>query len=42
MAMGTSQIDTLIALKQQKTSELKEYKKSLLYQYVTGKKGVPA
>jgi type I restriction enzyme S subunit len=34
----TSQIDTLITLKQQKISELKEYKKSLIYEYVTGKK----
>ena len=34
-------IDALIALKQQKIEELKQYKKSLIYEYVTGKKTVP-
>ena len=36
----TSQIDTLIALKQEKIQELKDYKKSIIYEYVTGKKKV--
>ncbi len=35
-----SEIDSLIALKQQKIEELKEYKKSFIYEYVTGKKEV--
>lgn len=34
----TSQIDSLIALKQEKITELKDYKKSIIYEYVTGKK----
>jgi len=34
-------IDALIAIKQQKIEDLKEYKKSLIYEYVTGKKQVP-
>jgi len=34
-------IDNLISLKQQKITELKEYKKSLIYEYVTGKKQPP-
>ena len=34
------QIDKLIAIKQQKILELKDYKKSLIYEYVTGKKEV--
>ncbi len=33
-------IDSLISIKQQKIEELKEYKKSLIYEYVTGKKVV--
>lgn len=33
-------IDGLISIKQQKIEELKEYKKSLIYEYVTGKKEV--
>jgi type I restriction enzyme S subunit len=37
----TRQIDKLIKLKQQKITELKEYKKSLIYEYVTGKKQFP-
>ena len=32
-----SEIDSLIALKQAKIEELKEYKKSVIYEYVTGK-----
>ena len=35
-----SEIDSLIALKQAKIAELKEYKKSVIYEYVTGKKEV--
>ena len=35
-----SEIDSLIALKQAKIGELKEYKKSVIYEYVTGKKEV--
>lgn len=33
-------IDKLISIKQQKIEELKEYKKSFIYEYVTGKKEV--
>lgn len=36
----TSLIDSLIALKQQKITELKDYKKSIIYECVTGKKEV--
>lgn len=35
-----SEIDSLIAIKQAKIDELKEYKKSVIYEYVTGKKEV--
>ena len=35
-----AEIDSLIALKQQKIEELKEYKKSIIYEYITGKKEV--
>ena len=35
-------IDTLISKKQQFIEELTAYKKSLIYEYVTGKKEVPA
>jgi type I restriction enzyme S subunit len=35
-----SEIDSLIATKQQKIEELKEYKKSIIYEFVTGKKEV--
>ena len=35
-----SEIDSLIAIKQQKIEELKDYKKSVIYEYVTGKKEV--
>jgi type I restriction enzyme S subunit len=33
-------IDQLISIKQQKIVELKDYKKSLIYEYTTGKKEV--
>lgn len=36
----TSLIDSLIAIKQEKITELKDYKKSIIYEYVTGKKEV--
>ena len=35
-----SEIDALVALKQAKIEELKEYKKSVIFEYVTGKKEV--
>lgn len=35
-----TEIDSLIAIKQQKIEELKDYKKSIIYEYVTGKKEV--
>lgn len=35
-----SQIDNLIRIKQQKIDKLEQYKKSLIYEYVTGKKEV--
>ena len=35
-----SEIDSLIAIKQQKIEELKDYKKSVIYEYVTGKKEI--
>ena len=35
-----AEIDSLIALKQQKIDALKDYKKSIIYEYVTGKKTV--
>ncbi len=36
------EIDSLISDKQQQINKLTEYKKSLIYEYVTGKKEVPA
>lgn len=36
-----SAIDNLIAKKEQYLSEIENYKKSLIYEYVTGKKEVP-
>ena len=33
-------IDSLISLKLQKIAELKDYKKNIIYEYVTGKKRV--
>ncbi len=38
----SSQIDDLIAKKEKAIEELDSYKKSLIYEYVTGKKEVPA
>lgn len=35
-----TEIDSLIAIKQQKIEGLKDYKKSIIYEYVTGKKEV--
>lgn len=35
-----AQIDQLIAIKQKKIDKLSEYKKSIIYEYVTGKKEV--
>ena len=35
------EIDTLISIKQSKIEALKEYKKSIIYEYITGKKEVP-
>lgn len=35
-----AEIDSLIAIKQQKIEELKDYKKSIIYEYVTGKKEI--
>ena len=37
-----TQVDALIAKKEKVVSELETYKKSLIYEYVTGKKEVPA
>lgn len=36
-----SQIDQLISIKQSKIEKLEQYKRSLIYEYVTGKKEVP-
>lgn len=36
-----TEIDSLITIKQQKIDDLKEYKKSIIFEYVTGKKIVP-
>ena len=35
-----TQIDKLITIKQQKIEKLQQYKKSLIYEYVTGKREV--
>ena len=35
-----NQIDQLISIKQKKIDKLNEYKKSLIYEYVTGKQEV--
>lgn len=35
-----AEIDTLISLKQSKIDALKEYKKSIIYEYITGKKEI--
>ena len=37
-----SEIDSLIASKEKFITELESYKKSLVYEYVTGKKEVPS
>ena len=37
----TAAIDSLIQKKEQLISELEAYKKSLIYEYVTGKKEIP-
>ena len=37
----TAEIDTLIAKKEQFLTALESYKKSMIYEYVTGKKEVP-
>ena len=37
-----NKIDSLIFVKQRKIEKLQEYKKSLIYEYVTGKKEVMA
>lgn len=34
----TAEIDELIVVKREKIAELKEYRKSLIFEYVTGKK----
>ena len=36
-----AEIDTLISVRQAKIDALKEYKKSIIYEYITGKKEVP-
>jgi len=36
----SAEIDSLVAIKQQKIEELKDYKKSIIYEYITGKKEV--
>lgn len=36
-----SEIDKVISSKQEQLSTLSDYKKSLIYEYVTGKKEVP-
>ena len=36
-----TEIDTLITKKEQFLTELESYKKSMIYEYVTGKKEVP-
>ena len=36
-----AEIDTLITKKEQFLTELESYKKSMIYEYVTGKKEVP-
>ena len=37
-----SELDSLIASKEKFITELESYKKSLIYEYVTGKKEVPS
>ena len=38
----TAEIDSLIAKKEKLLTDMDSYKKSLIYEYVTGKKEVPA
>lgn len=38
----TAKVNTIIAKKREQISTLEEYKKSLIYEYVTGKKEVPS
>ena len=38
--LKTAQIDSLISIKQSKIAKLTEYRKALIYEYVTGKKEV--
>ena len=42
LTQKTSEIDAIITAKKEQLSTLAEYKKSLIYEYVTGKKEVPA
>ena len=42
LTQKTSEIDAIITEKKEQLSALAEYKKSLIYEYVTGKKEVPA
>ena len=37
-----NEIDTLISIKQSKIDALKEYKKSIIYEYITGKRETPS
>ena len=37
-----AELDTLVAAKEQLLAEIESYKKSVIYEYVTGKKEVPA
>lgn len=37
-----NEVDSLIAVKQSKIDSLKEYKKSIIYEFITGKKEIPA
>jgi type I restriction enzyme S subunit len=40
--LKTSEIDSIINRKHEQLSILADYKKSIIYEYVTGKKEVPA
>ena len=40
--LKSSEIDTIIHQKKEQLDVLEQYKKSLIYEYVTGKKEVPA
>ena len=41
LKLKCSEIDSMIALKNTKINALKEYKQSIIYEYITGKKEVP-